>query len=216
MAKNYSALTGSDIVRAVRKKHIKYLIYSIFGIIAGFALLIAVSIYLHRSSESVVYMILGVLMSACIIGFSCYMLGKSFLTLRDILHIPLFRKYGSADSIAMQISEHFPAAILESNKVLITDSFIMKHGDYETYIPYEDVLLLYRKEHRTNGVLDSIFLVVYDAYGDNVEYPFKLGKKHADDMDAAAKAIASRAPNCRFGYTKENLAYVQSNKKPLP
>ena len=216
MAKNYSALTGNDIIRSIRKKHIIRLILSLLGIAAGFGALIAVSMFLNEQGESMLYQLFCVLFCALFIGFCCYMVGKSFLTLRNIRHIPLFRKFGSADSIAMQIAEHFVSPVLESRSVLITDTFIMKHGDYETYKPYESVMLMYRKEHRTNGVLDSIFLVVFDEFGDSVDYPFKLGKKHSGDMEEAANAIAKRAPNCRFGYTKENLAYVQQNKKPLP
>ena len=211
MKRDFTGLTGNDILRAVRKKHIFRLILCVLGVIAGIALLIAVGILMP--AHGAFYFIMGVLLAAGLIGCSGFFFSQSFKTLRNVREIPLFRKHGSPDSIAMQLAEYGSQPFLESRQILITEHFIMKYGDFETFMTYEDVLLLYRKEHRTNGVLDGIFLVLYDGWGDSFEYPFKLGKKHADDMEQAAQMIASHAPRCRFGYTNDNLNYVKQNKK---
>ena len=91
----------------------------------------------------------------------------------------------------------------------------MKHGDFESFKPFGDIVLIYKKEHSTNGIKDSVFLVAYDRFGDSVDYPFKLGKKHAGEMDAVANLIAQHAPECRFGYTQDNLRYVKEHAQQI-
>ena len=214
MAVNYSGLTGDQIVRKVRRRNRNTVWKCVLGIILAAAFLVGV-IWLIRSEGRYFIGIIGFLIVLGVIYVLLQAIGKAMNVLKDVPFAPLFRKYGTPETIAMRIANGSDSPLIESRKTLIGSSFIMKHGDYESYIPFESVRLMYRKEHSTNGIKDSIFLVVYDEYGDSIDYPFKLGKKHADEMRIAAETIAKHAPECRFGYTRDNLNWIKSIAKKL-
>ena len=215
MARNYTALSGAAMVRKIRGQSIRRIVFCLICLAMEIAFLAALLIMMQREREYLTG-IFGLLILAFVGYETVKALSKAWRICADAAHARVFRKYGSPDVLAAKISEGSTAVRLESRQTLLTDAFIMKHGDFQTYVPYENVLLLYRKEHRTNGILDSIFLVIHDTYGDKFEYPFKLGKKHAGDMSAAAQEIERHAPDCRFGYTKENLMYAEQHAKKLP
>lgn len=209
----YAELTGAQIVGAIRRKNRRSVFFGILGMLLVVLFLLGVG-YMMTNGHPI-YGVVGVLLCA----FFLWALGtsviKSMRILKDVENSRVFRKYGAPEALAERIAEGSLSPILDSKRALIADSFIMIHKDYESYVPFNQVMLLYRKEHRTNGVLDGIFLVVHDVYGDKFEYPFKLGKKHAGDMSVVADEILRQAPECRFGYTQENLAYVQQNCKKI-
>ena len=136
-------------------------------------------------------------------------------TLKDCRHAKVFRKFGEPETIAARIAAESAEPLLPSNEVLIADSFIMNYTNFESYVPYSGVLLCYKKEQRTNGILTAIYLVVHDIYGDQFSYRFKTGKKHADEMINVMKHISEQAPQAAFGYTQENLQYAAANAKKL-
>lgn len=208
MAKNYVGLTGGDIVKSVRRHNTWILISRGFLIVFIAVMLIVGMRYLWKGGHYI-YLVLAILVALLLFYVCIEAVGKAAATLKNVSRARVFRKYGSPDSIAMRISEGEP--LLESNKTLLTDSFIMKHGDFETFIPFEDILLIYRKTHSTNGVQDGVYLVVHDAYGDSFDYPFKLGKKHESEMEDAFAVIMQRADRARVGYLKENLDYAKQN-----
>lgn len=214
MARQYSTLSGAEIVSSIRKKHQKNIFLCILGML-GTALFMIVAIIWLRTGEHIVLGLFGVALCALFAWLLLEGISKSKKVLADPENCRLFRKYGAPDTIAMQIADGCNALLLESKTALITDLFIMKHGDFESFVPFEQVLLVYRKEHSTNGITDSVFLVVHDAFGDSYEYPFKVGKKHEAEMRSVAEEIAKRAPMCRLGYTQENLNYVKQNAKQL-
>lgn len=208
MAKNYVGLTGNDIVKAVRR-HNLWMLLSRGFLILFIAVILTVGMRYLWKSGHYIYLVLAILVALLLFYMCIEAVGKAAATLKNVSRARVFRKYGSADSIAMRISEGEP--LLESNKTLLTDSFIMKHGDFESFIPFEDILLIYRKTHATNGVQDGVYLVVHDAYGDSFDYPFKLGKKHESEMENAFAVIMQRADRARVGYLKENLEYAKQN-----
>lgn len=208
MAKNYVGLTGNDIVKAVRR-HNLWMLLSRGFLILFIAVILTVGMRYLWKSGHYIYLVLAVLVALLLFYMCIEAVGKAAATLKNVSRARVFRKYGSPDSIAMRISEGEP--LLESNKTLLTDSFIMKHGDFESFIPFEDILLIYRKTHATNGVQDGVYLVVHDAYGDSFDYPFKLGKKHESEMENAFAVIMQRADRARVGYLKENLEYAKQN-----
>ena len=214
MAINYTGLTGEQIVGKVRRRNRNTVWKCALGIMLVAAFLVGV-IWLIRAEKRYLIGIFGILICLLVIYFLLQSIGKATDVLKDVPSAPVFRKFGSPETIAARVANGADSPLIPSRKTLIGDSFIMKHGDFETYIPFESVRLMYRKEHSTNGVKDSIFLVVYDEYGDSVDYPFQLGKKHADEMRIAAETIAAQAPDCRFGYTKENLDWIKSVAKKL-
>lgn len=214
MARNYTALSGADMVKKIRSQNIISAIGCVLVILISVGMLIG-GVLLLRTGNSMFYGIASLVIGVVLFWCMGRILSKSLAVLKNVAESRLFRKYGTPDELAQQISEGSVQRILESNQALVTDSFIMKHSDFESFVPFQSILLLYRKEHRTNGILDGIYLVVHDAYGDSFEYPFKLGKKHAEDMNVVANIIAQRAPNCRIGYTQENLNYVKQNAKQI-
>ena len=139
--------------------------------------------------------------------------GNAVRTLSDIRRARVFLKYGGPDALAMRISEGVPQ--MQIGSTFVTDTYIMQTGNFETFVAFEEILLLYRHEHSTNGVKDGIALMVHDAFGDKFKYPFKLGKRHADEMQDAVQIIMQRAERAAMGYTPENLAYANMNaRKP--
>ena len=214
MAFNYSGLTGEEIVKKVRSRNRRIVFTRVLLIFVCAAFLTGIVWMIHEE-ENYLVGIAGILIICLIVYFLLQSIGKASEILKDVPSAPLFRKYGTPETIAMRIANGSDSPLIESRKTLIGSSFIMKHGDFESYIPFDSVRLMFRKEHSTNGIKDSVYLVVYDEYGDSVEYPFKLGKKHADEMRVAAEEIAKHSPECRFGYTKENLNWIKSIAKKL-
>lgn len=214
MAVSYTDLTGEQIIRKVRRQNRGTVVKCSLIILAALAFTVGI-VWIIREEQRYLLGFCGILLVALVIVWMLQSISKALGVLRDVPAAPVFRKFGSPETIAARIANGADSPLIPSRTTLVGDSFIMKHGDFETYIPFESVRLMYRKEHSTNGIKDSIFLVVYDEFGDSVDYPFKLGKKHADEMRIAAEEIAKHAPDCRFGYTKENLDWVKSVARKL-
>ena len=215
MARSYNSLTGDEIVRKIRGKNRTIL----FGCIMGFlavAALAAYLLYMTATEHQYLYAILGLLLCALFAYVLAITLKKAIGVLKDPTRARVFRKYGTPDQIAATIAAGADNVLLGSGKALITEKFIMKHNDFESYIPFTDVLLVYRKESSTNGIPTGVFFVVHDVYGDSFEYPFKMGKKHKDEMVDIMKHIHELSPQAAFGYTKPNLDYAKTHIKPLP
>lgn len=207
-------LTGQKMLSTMRTKHG----WAAFGygfITIWFVVIMLFSIYFFSNAEFV----MGLLTLA--VGALCgWVFGKKLIENIKVALQPrratVFRKYGAPDEIADRIFLGRENVLLEQSYVIITEDYILHRKHYETFVPLADILLVYRKEHRTNGILDSISLVVHDRYGDSYEYPFKMGKKFAGDMDFAVGEMIKRMPNCRLGYDKQNLQYVKEQKLPIP
>ncbi len=212
MAKSYYGLTGEAVVSSVRRRNIGTLVFCIFGLIAC---LVAIVVLLVMTAHEHRYLvtIIGLLIVALLIYAAVCGIKSACNTLKDCTRARIFRKYGSPDSIAERIAAEADTPLLSSQKALIADSFIMNRGNFESYVPFSEILLCYKKEQRTNGILTGIFLVVHDAYGDKFEYPFKLGKKHEEEMLDVMKHISTQAPKAAFGYTPENLKYAAANAR---
>lgn len=212
--KNLSNLTGDQIIRAVRGKNVKSIVGYCFILLLGVPFL-WFAVHQLRDNHDYFWAIASLALGVLFVWMGVKEIGKRMETLRNVRGCKLFRKYGDADTLASVISEGCLSRLVENKQVYVTESFLMRVDNFESFIPYESILLLYKKEHRTNGILDGIFLVAHDAYGDSYEYPFKLGKKYAGDFELAAGEIVKRAPQVRIGYTQENLAYVKALQKEI-
>ncbi|MBR6760729.1 MAG: hypothetical protein IKM30_01700 [Oscillospiraceae bacterium] len=209
-----SLLTGDKIVRLMRRRNgwaaVGYCFFALFAVL----MLIAGPFLLNdgRPFPALAAVVMGILLMV-------YAGKRLFSAIKTVFRTEkhrLFRKYGSPDDLAAQILQGEEEMILDHPQVMVTEQFIMKRKCFESFIPYDHILLIYRKEHRTNGVLDGIYLVIHDCYGDSYEYPFRMGQKYAGDLEYAAGEIGKRASGCRFGYTTENLNWAKANVKPLP
>ena len=213
---DYRTLDGKKLTAQVRRKNRSRVSWNIFYIFCLIAVMAAILIY--NVLENHEYLMTIVVLLLC--SFGIWALVSSIIkavgVLRDVPNSRVFRKYGTPDEIAARIAEESGEPILRCRQTLLTRSFIMRTDEPQSYIPLEKAALIYRKEHRTNGIKDSVSLVVHDWYGDQFEYPFKLGKKHAAEMDLAANTIINAASACRVGYTPENLSYIRTNTQPVP
>lgn len=211
---NLQSITGEDIIRAIRKKSRRGIVWCIVGIIAAFAFMVG-GLMMIRKAGQIFY---GVIMMVAAAGgayAAFYYISVMNKKLADTENCDLFRKFGTPDTIAQRIAEECSEPVLEAKGVLICDSFIMRKNDFESYIPFAETLAVFRREHRTNGIPDGVYLVLKDSYGNEQQYPFKFGKTGKEMMTQIMEHISQKAPKCAFGYTPEVLSYVRQNQKSL-
>lgn len=207
-------LTGARMLSSLRSRHG----WAAFGyaIFCMFFLGIAIFSFACFSEGDIAMGLIALAVSGVCGGWFAIRLVRNIKMAVNPRRAAVFRKYGDPDAIAERIFLGREDILLEQNYVIITADYILHRKHYETFVPLADILLMYRKEHRTNGILDSISLVIHDRYGDSYEYPFKMGNKFAGDMDYAVGEIMKLYPDCRVGYDKHNLQYVKEQKQPIP
>ncbi|MBR4200031.1 MAG: hypothetical protein IKQ91_01985 [Oscillospiraceae bacterium] len=214
MAHDYSNITGEQIVSGVRKYNQRIRILCILGIIVCCFGLIAAFKFLIPSGH---YVYTGFAVVLIVICFYALFDGisKAGKTIAAGENAAIFRKFGTPETLAARIAAESGEPLLDSKGSLICDSFIMKHGNFESYIPYDKALLIYRREHSTNGIKDSVSLVVHDAYGDSVQYPFKMGRRGQEQMQEIMMHISQKNEKCAVGYSPQNLNYAKQMATPL-
>lgn len=214
MARNYSELSGEDLLAGVQKKNKQNKLLCFLGMALAAGLMIG-GILMVKSGSEIFY---GILMFviAILIAYACMAgVSKANKSIAAPQNCVLFRKFGTPDMIAQRIAQESSAPLLDAKGALICDSFVMKHGDFETYVPLEEALWVYREEHRTNGIPDGVYLIIFDSYGEKHQYPFKFGKTGKEMMTDIMKHISEKAPECAFGYSGEARQYMLSRKKAL-
>ena len=212
--RNYSELTGDQVVAGVRRYNQRNRLLCILGILVCCAFLVAIIKFMFPGGHYV-YGILGViLILLCFYGLF-EGISRTTKTIAAGENAAIFRKYGTPETIAARIALESAEPLLDSKGSLVCDSFIMKHGNFESFIPFEKALLIYRREHRTNGIKDSVSLVVHDAFGDSVQYPFKMGRRGQEQMQEIMMHISQKNENCAVGYSPQNLNYAKQNATPL-
>ena len=214
MAHHYENLTGEQIVTAVRKRNQRNRILCILGIALACVILVAALKFLVPSGHYI-YAILAVLLIVMCFYLAFEGISKASRTIAAGENADLFRKYGTPESIAARIAAESGEPLLDSKGSLICDSFIMQHGNFESYIPFEKALLVYRREHSTNGIKDSVSLVVHDAFGDSIQYPFKMGRRAEEQMREIMEHISQKNEECAVGYSPQNLNYAKQRATPL-
>lgn len=214
MAHDYSALTGEMLVENVQKSYKRKKILCIVGIPVCCIVLLYSLLQLKSGSDGFMCILFAaisvILIYVCLKGIA-----DAKKLIADPMGSMLFKKFGSPESIAQRIAAESGSPLLDAKGALICDSFIMKHGDFESFVPLEEALWVYREEHRTNGIPDGVYLIIYDSYGCKNSYPFKFGKTGKDMMTDIMKHISEKAPKCAFGYSKEAEQYMQANRKTI-
>lgn len=216
MAHSYSSLTGDKIISSIRKQNRHKLMMYILAIPFLCLFLVGMLMYMIQEHDEYVIGVIAVVVLSLLLYAAFSSIGKTRRVLAETEHCALFRKFGSAERIAAKITEESAAPLLDSRGTIICESFIMKHGNFETYIPFDHALLVYRQEHSTNGIKDAVFLVVRDVYGDSVQYQFKMGKKGKELMQEMMAHISRKNEQCAIGYSQQNLSYASTNTKPIP
>lgn len=216
MAHNYSALTGDKIVQSIRKQNRHKLVMYILAIPFLCLFLVGMLTYMIQEHDEYVIGVIAIVVLSLLLYADVSSIGKTRKALAEAENCALFRKFGSAERIAAKIAEESAAPLLDSRGTIICESFIMKHGNFESYIPFDHALLVYRQEHSTNGIKDAVFLVVHDVYGDSVQYQFKMGKKGKELMQEMMAHISQKNEHCAVGYSQQNLSYARTNTRPVP
>lgn len=219
MAKDYSGLTGGELLAGIRKTHRARIAADIFAILFAAAFLIGCVIMLmnnRRDAFRIVMSVIGI--AGCILGVWALFgqIGKHIETIARPENCRLFRKYGTPDAKAARIAAESGEPVIAEKSTLLCRSFIMIRGDFESFIPLDKMLHVYRKESSTNGIKHSVYLVGQDIYGDKFEYPFKLGKTHKQVMVNAMEEISRQSPQCAVGYSPGNIAYAKQHITELP
>ena len=215
MKKNYASLTGEDVVRCVRKKNQQKRLLCMLGILLAAAGIVGVFLWILRMHEFFYGILLLLLL--CFVVYALFTgISNAGKVLKNVERSRLFRKFGTPEAIAARVAAECGEPLLDSKGTLICNSFIMKHGDFESFIPFEKALHVYRREHRTNGIQDGVYLVVCDVYGDKQDYSFKFGKKGKLQMQEIIEHILQQAPDCAAGYSKEAIAYAKQKVQKLP
>ncbi|MBR3679766.1 MAG: hypothetical protein IKL87_06140 [Oscillospiraceae bacterium] len=207
-------LTGKQMVKKIRNANLASAFGGVLLWVLGVVVILAAVANVrnnHDYASAILMMLVG---AALLIGGGALFIAK-LVILKDVANCKVFRKYGSPDELAAEISEAAFNNLIDSKQVLVSDRFLLAVNNFESFMPYESVRLLYKKEHRTNGILDGIFLVAWDEYGDSFDYPFKVGKRNAAVFENACNEIANRCTNARFGYNAENLKYAKSLRKEI-
>ena len=215
MSKNYSALSGAELISGIRKRHRRGVVVCIVLIVLCAGLMIG-GLYGAIHEKSMFIGIAAVALGGLIAWHSLGEIGRHNKIAAEPENCALFRKYGSPETIAARIAEESAEPVLSEKGTLLCRSFIMKQNDFESYVPLDQALLVYRKEHRTNGIKDGVYLVVHDVFGEKFEYPFKLRKKFEADMQAVMADIANRSQQCAVGYSQQNLQYAKAQAKQIP
>ncbi len=214
MAYKSKEVTAEQLRKAVRHKNRGHFLGDIGVMLLGMAF-IFFAWYEYKYEQSVFYGILGICGGVFFIFMAISLIPDHWRAYRDTENVRLFLKYGSAETLAAHITEGISNRIIENDKVLITEKFIMRNDDFESYMPYESVLWIYKKTHSTNGLKDGVFLTAHDEFGDSFDYPFKLGKKHVSELENAIKTVAEKCPRAVVGFSQANRQYAAENKKAL-
>lgn len=209
-----TTLTGPKLVSKIRRANLWKLF--VFGLLLLLGILIvAAAVAFVRNEHEYLKAILMLAVGVLLCWWSGTEFGKRLKVLVNVRNSRMFRKYGSPEEIASIISNSAESSLIVNKKVLLTESFIFTPSNPESYVPFESVRLFYRKEHRTNGVQDGLYITVWDEFGDTYDYPFKMGTRHAVDFEDAMKELSVRCKNTMIGYSAANISTVKANKRDI-
>ena len=211
---NLTTLTGRKLTAKIRRASLwKAFVYGLLLLLG--ILILAAAVAFVRDEHEYLKPILMLAVGAVLCWWSGAEVVKRLKVLVNVRSSRMFRKYGSPEEIASIIANGAESSLIVNKKVLLTESFIFSPSIPESYVPLDSVRLFYRKEHRTNGIQDGLYITVWDEFGDTYDYPFKMGSRHAVDFEDAMKELFVRCKNAQSGYSVEKIAAVKANKREL-
>lgn len=126
-------ITGKDILRELQGDYSMYMIIVIvFAAIAAFCTIFCGT----QLGWSHLFTIIGFVMC----GISVAGFAVLIVRLIKVRSYKLFKKYGSAESIAEKINEGMRSPNFQGNSLLITDRFIVNEGRYSDYLEIKDIV----------------------------------------------------------------------------
>lgn len=125
-------ITGKDILRELQGDYSMYMIIVIvFAAIAAFCTIFCGT----QLGWSHLFTIIGFV----VCGIAAAALILFIAKLIKVRSYKLFKKYGSAESIAEKINQGMRSPHFQNNSLLITDSFIVNEGRYSGYLEMRDI-----------------------------------------------------------------------------
>jgi len=142
----------------------------------------------------------------------------------------VFLRYGGAEGVAAAFNEAYGRVEYADKRFMLTPTFIMKPGDFTTFIPNKYLLLVCKEDRRGQAAMillvgalfasamygnkpSGLFLSAYNCFGDRVDYQFS-GK--AAQVDYIVNLVQPFAPQCAIGDSPQTRAYLAQNiRKPL-
>ncbi|MBQ8922878.1 MAG: hypothetical protein IJ060_12125 [Oscillospiraceae bacterium] len=142
----------------------------------------------------------------------------------------VFQRYGGAEGVAATFNEAYGRVEYADKRFMLTPTFIMKPGDFTTFIPNKCLLLVCKEDRRGQAAMamllgallasaiysnkpTGLFLTAYNCYGDHIDYQF-TGKPA--QVDYIVNLVQPFAPQCAIGDSPQTRAYLAQNiRKPV-
>ncbi len=207
MAGSTTKYTGDLIRKAVRKTYIREMVEFAFLLVLGIAMA-GVSIYLLTGKNDVRFVIMALIMGGALSLYTFQGVSTRCKTLMHIDKCKVFRKYGTPEKIAEQLSSEQNEVVSENVSAILTKQFILNKDNMESFVPLSSVLMVYPVQVSRG----RLALVVKDCYGDSFFYPFRAT---IEESHALLAEIKKAAPHTRLGYNRANIAYVKKNRKSV-
>ena len=196
MARNYTGLTGKKLIRAINRKNRHGLVRSLLYTPAALA---AAGLTIPFMKDTGNYPA-GVIVMLIALGIAAAFgmnIPRQIKMMTDAEDSGFFRTQGNADEIASLIESEYEVPLLDDEGTLICRSFIMTHGDFESFKRFEDLFSVNLQVYSKNGVPMRLYFSVTDLGGDHRTYPVKLKyQKEADEIlhHMKMKAVKANRP----------------------
>lgn len=173
MARNYASLTGKKLIQAINRKNrhglVRSLLYTPAALlVAGLTIPFMKSTGNYPAGVIVMLIALG-----CAAAFGMN-IPKQIKMITDAEDSQFFRTQGNANEIAYLIESEYEVPLLDDEGTLICRSFIMTHGDFESFKRFDTVMMVQLQVYSKNGIPMRLYFSVTDLGGDHRTYPLKL------------------------------------------
>ena len=196
MARNYTGLTGKKLIRAINRKNRHGLVRSLLYTPAALA---AAGLTIPFMKDTGNYPA-GVIVMLIALGIAAAFgmnIPRQIKMMTDAEDSGFFRTHGNADEIASLIESEYEVPLLDDEGTLICRSFIMTHGDFESFKRFEDLFSVNLQVYSKNGVPMRLYFSVTDLGGDHRTNPVKLKyQKEAEEIlhHMKMKAVKANRP----------------------
>ena len=115
---------------------------------------------------------------------------------------PLFQRYGSPDEIAAVLSDPSNEQVLDSRKIILTQSYLINRNDFLSYLPLKRIRSMFITHHSSRSA-HYVQLMVLTKDGSRVNYNFEqdpffssAGKRVRHMADVIIPHMNAYAPDC--------------------
>lgn len=125
-------ITGKDIRKELQGNYVMFIVaVLVFAAIAAFCAVFC--------GTQLGWSHLFTIISLALCGISFIVFAVIMIKMLMVRNNKLFKKYGSADTIAQSINKGLLAPLFHSHRLLITEKFIVNEGNYSGYMELKDI-----------------------------------------------------------------------------